>query len=289
MKGISFNTWVYSCFPSWLPSYPLDEVIRRLSGMGYDAIEIGCASPHAWPDYLSAERRKEIRQLLLNHKLKVSSMLPAPGGGPGNNPSSPTKEEREFTVKHYKDIIRLAHEWECPTVIWIAGWVVFGTHQQQAWQYSLEGLVECARYAKDLGVNIVIEPTPTDSNLVETADDALLLAEESGEDNVKVMFDTFHALYRNEVPSDYVYRMKDKLAHVHISDTDRLPPGQGTCNFDAVLKALKEIRYEGYLTMEVGFHTRKADPDWYAAASIQYLRTKLNEMSGGGAAACSSN
>lgn len=42
MKGISFNTWVYSSFPNWLSSYPLEEVINRLSSFGYDAIEIGC-------------------------------------------------------------------------------------------------------------------------------------------------------------------------------------------------------------------------------------------------------
>lgn len=238
---ISFNTWVYSSFPSWLPSYPLEEVIKRLSGMGYDGIEIGCASPHAWPDHLTPERRKAILQCLSDHKLAVSSMLPAPGGGPGNNPGAPSKEERAFTVKHYKDIVRLAHEWECPTVLYIAGWAIYGTSQSDAWSYSLEGLTEIARFAKELGVTIAVEPTPTDSNLIETADDALLMAEQAGESNVKVMFDTFHALYRNEVPSDYVYWMKDKLHHIHIADSDRLPPGQGTGNFEAVLKALKEI------------------------------------------------
>jgi protein FrlC len=272
---IAFNTWVYSSFPVWVPSYPLEEVINRLASMGYDGIEIGCAAPHAWPDYISAERRKEILKQLKNNKLAVSSMLPAPGGGPGINPSSLLKEEREFTVKHYKDVIRLAHDLEAPTVIWIAGWASYGTSQKDAWNYSLQGLQDCARYAKELGVQLVVEPTPTDSNLIETADDALQLAEESGESNVKVMFDTFHALYRSEVPSDYVYRMKDKLAHVHISDNDRLPPGQGVGNFDTVLKALKEIDYKGYLTMEVGFHTRKADPDWYAQTSIDFLRSKL--------------
>ena len=243
--------------------------------MGYDGIEIGCASPHAWPDYLSDDRRKEILTILKKNNLSVSSMLPAPGGGPGVNVSSLLKEEREFAVNHYKQIIELAHQWESPTVIWIAGWASYGQSQKDAWNYSLQGLTECARYAKDLGVNIVVEPTPSDSNLIETADDALLLAEESGESNAKVMFDTFHALYRNEVPSDYVYRMKDKLHHVHISDNDRLPPGQGVGNFDTVLKALDEINYEGYLTMEVGFHTRESDPDWYAQTSIDFLKSKL--------------
>ncbi|SFC39961.1 protein FrlC [Bacillus sp. OV322] len=278
MKGISFNTWAYSSFPSWVPSYPLEEVIKRLSSFGYDAIEIGCAAPHAWPDYLSQERRQEVLKLLKEKNLKVSSMLPAPGGGPGNNPSSLLAEERKFTINHYKDVVRLAHDWECPTVMWIAGWASFGMPQQDAWNYSLEGLIEVGNYAKDLGVTMVVEPTPADSNLIETADDALLLAEQTGLSNVKVMFDTFHALYRNEVPSDYVYRMKDKLHHVHIADNDRLPPGQGRGDFDAVIRALKDINYDGYLAMEVGFHTRQAEPDWYAKKSIEFLKAKVNEI-----------
>lgn len=281
MKGISFNTWVYGSFPSWLPSYTLEETISRLAGIGYDGIEIGCASPHAWPDYLSAQKRAEIGKVLERNNLKVAAMLPAPGGGPGMNPSSPLPEERAFTVKHYKDVIRLAHDWQCPTVIWIAGWVVHGTSQREAFRYSLEGLKECAAYAKELGIDMVVEPTPTDSNLIETADDALDLAADTGMDNVHVMFDTFHAMYRNEVPSDYVYRMKDKLRHVHISDNDRLPPGQGYGNFDAVLKALKAVGYKGYLSMEVGFHTRKSDPGWYAETSLAFLRQKLKELDWG--------
>ena len=27
----AFNTWAYSSFPVWVPSYPLDETIRRLA------------------------------------------------------------------------------------------------------------------------------------------------------------------------------------------------------------------------------------------------------------------
>ena len=275
---LAFNTWVYNSFPSMLPFYPLEETINRIAAFGYDGIEIGCASPHAWPDYLFNERRKEIAQHLKRNNLNVAAMLPAPGGGPGVNPSSSLKEEREFTIKHYKEVIRLAHDWECPTVMWLAGWFGFGMNKQEAWKYSLEGLQDVAKYAKDLGITLVVEPQAADCNLIESADDALQLAEESGESNVKVMFDTFHALFRSEVPSDYVYKMKDKLHHVHISDDDRLPPGQGTVNWDSVLRALKEIDYKGYLSMEIGFGTRKADPDWYAKTSIDYLKEKLKEI-----------
>lgn len=277
MRGISFNTWVYGSFPTWLPTYTLDDVICRLADMGYDGIEIGCASPHAWPAYLSTQRRKDISKLLHAKHLQVSSMLPAPGGGPGMNPASPLDEERKYTIEHYKEVVRLAHDLECPTVMWIAGWVVNGSSQQQAKEYTLAGLKELAVYAKELGITLVVEPTPADSNLIETADDALELMKQAESSNVKVMFDTFHTLYRNEPATDYVYRMGSNLGHVHIADTDRLPPGMGQCDFKGVIQALKQVHYSGYLTMEVGFNTRKADPDWYARTSIEYLRELLKD------------
>ena len=56
---LAFNTWVYSGFPVWVPSYPLEEVIKRLARIGYDGIEIGAAAPHAFPDYLSTDRRRD--------------------------------------------------------------------------------------------------------------------------------------------------------------------------------------------------------------------------------------
>lgn len=155
-----------------------------------------------------------------------------------------------------------------------AGWFM----ERHSRMPGLEALKEVAAYAKDLGMALVVELTPADSNLIETADDALLLAEQTGMDNVKVMFDTFHVLYRNEVASDYVYRMKDKLHHVHITDSDRLPPGQGKCDYEAVLKALKDINYDGYLAMEVGFNTRQAEPDWYTQTSIAYLKEKISKI-----------
>ncbi len=67
---------------------------------------------------------------------------------------------------------------------------------------------------------MAVEPTPTDSNLIENADDAIELMRAVGAPNVKLMFDTIHVLYRNEVPTDYVYRMgKDRTTSTFWSST----------------------------------------------------------------------
>ncbi|MDK2789244.1 MAG: fructoselysine 3-epimerase [Epulopiscium sp.] len=268
----AFNTWCYSSFPVWVPAYPIEEVIKRLSQIGYDGIEIGCAAPHAWPYYLSAEKRKEIKELLDKNNIKASSMLPAPGGGPGANPASSIIEERKWTVQHYKDVVDLASDLGTPTVLYVAGWVIYGTSQKDAWKYSLESLTEIAEHAKSRNITICVEPTSADSNLVQTADDALIMMEQTGLPNVKVMFDTFHVLYRNEVPSDYVYTMGKNLKHIHLSDYNRLAPGQGGMDFLPVMQALKDIDFDGYVTMEVGFASRSSHPDSIARLSLEYLK-----------------
>ena len=269
----AFNTWVYSSFPCWVPSYSLDETIRRVAAIGYDGIEIGCAAPHAWPAHLSKARRKEIRSLMSDVGLKPVSLLPAPGGGPGNNPASLLAEERASTIAHYKEVVDLARDLGAERVLYICGWRSHGVGLEQAWEWTRGALGEIAAYAKDAGIGISIEPTSADSNLIDTPGQALQLRSEIDLPNVKVMFDTYHALYRNEVSSDYVFEMAEHLDHVHFADTNRLPPGEGAVDWHGVMAALKQIGYRGYLTMEAGFNTRAVEPDRVARSALTFLKS----------------
>jgi len=235
-------------------------------------VEIGCAALHAWPEFLNTERRNFIKKTFKDNNIQASSLLPAPGGGPGNNPASIYEEERKFTVNHYKDVIDLASDLEAKTVMYICGWQIFGASRDQCYELSLKSLKEIANHAKNKGINIAVEPTSADSNLIDTADQAIELMNDTGLDNVKLMFDTFHAQYRNEVSSDYVYKMSNNLIHVHIADTDRLAPGKGKVDFLSVMQALKDINYQGFVTMEVGFTSRSSEPDLIARDSLTYLK-----------------
>lgn len=269
---ISYNTWSYSSFFVWVPSYTLDETIKRVASLGYDGIEIGAAAPHAYPAHLGADRRAQVRDLLQEHDIALSSMLPAPSGGAGNNPASPYIEERRATIEHYKELAELVAMWGGKTLIYLPGWTIFGTSRRQAWAWSREVLTEVAHAIAHTGVTLVIEPTSHDTNLCVSADDAIELMQDVNLPNVKLMFDTFHVHYSREVNTDYVYKMGADLRHIHISDNDRLPPGQGVVDFPAIIDAVIDIGFDGYLTMETGFHRRGIEPDQDAREGIEYLR-----------------
>jgi protein FrlC len=279
----AFNTWAYSSFPAWLPAYTLDEAIRRLAGIGYDGVEIGCAAPHAWPAYLSAERRRELRGLLDSSALEVVSLLATPGGGPGFNPASPYVEERDATVKYYQEVTDLASELGARKVIYIAGWQIFGTTRQEAWSRSRDCLDRIAAYAVQKDITIVVEPTAAATNLIETADDAIELMRSVEHSNVKLMFDTLHALYRNEIPADYARAMGKDLVHIHVSDKNRVLPGEGQVDWVGLLQVLQESDFDGFITMEVGLDARSADPDRIARTALAYLKdveSKVNASAG---------
>ncbi len=269
----AFNTWVYSSFPCWVPAYPLDETIKRLARIGYDGIELGCTSPHAWPEYFDNKKREYIRQCLKDNNIVISSVLAVPGGGPGANVASVDDAEREWTINHLKKVCDIAVDLDCKTMLYVAGWYIYGTKKQTAWNNSLDTLKRVGAYAADKGVTICVEPTAEDSNLVESAEDALALMEQSGLSNVGVMFDTAHAFHRCEPPTDYIYTMAEKLRNVHLTDYNRTAPGTSGCDFVAIMQALKDVNYSGYVTMETGFGSRSVHPDSVARTSLETLKS----------------
>ena len=269
---LAMHTWPYASNPTWLPAYTLEETIKRVAKAGYDAIEIGLASPHVFPQTLSAQRRRDLGQMLKDYGLTLAATLPAHGGGPGNNVASPIPEERRWAIDNYKDTIRLTSDWGGNRVICLPGWYIFGTTYRQAWDWAKEAITEIARFAQDFGIEIVIEPTPEDSNIVNTCDNTIDMMKDVGEANVKLMFDAHHVLAEKEVMSDYAYTMGRDLVHIHASDNDRLPPGMGRGDWPALIDALHETGFDGYLSMECGFHKRGIEPDWVARVSMEYLK-----------------
>lgn len=273
-----FNTFAFSSFPTFLPTYSLKETIRILARIGYDAVEIGCCAPHAWPDHLSKDDRREIAKTAKGENIAISSLLPAIGGGFGCNPCSILASEREATIDHYKKIIDLAHDLDAGMVLYIGGWRAQGMSQTDGWAHSLNCLLQVAAYANTAGIQIAIEPTTADTNLIDSAADAQRMMNECNAPNVGLMFDTCHVAYEGQSLPSYVTAMGDKLLHIHAADTGRTAIGKGNMDWNILLQSLADHRYKGVFTVETGFGNRNIDPIGVARSSLSYLREQLNGL-----------
>ena len=268
---ISFNTFVFSSFPRFLPTYSLDETIRFLAETGYDAVEIGCVAPHAWPRHLSKARRAQIRALAEDCGIAVSALLPAIGGGFGCNPCSIILAERQATIEHYLEVIDLAADLGAGMVNYIAGWRAEGMEREEGWAHSLACLSQIAAHAADRNITIAIEPTTADTNLVDTAADGRRMMEEVGRANVKLMFDSVHVAADNDDLPSYVAAMGADLVNIHAAETGRVAIGDGDMDWPALAAALKASDYAGYFTVETGFGS-PADPRDVARRSLDTIR-----------------
>jgi len=60
-----------------------------------------------------------------------------------------------------------------------------------------------------------------------------------------------------------------RLWHVHLGDSNRLPPGDGHFDFALTVQTLRELRYTGYLSAEL---LARPDPDTAARKTIDFMR-----------------
>lgn len=137
---------------------------------------------------------------------------------------------------------------------------------EEEWKWAIDGLEEAARRGQDLGVTLCIEPLNRfETYFLNTQGDAARLVRAVGAPNVKIHFDTFHANIEETHPADSLRAIAKELGHVHLSENDRGTPGTGHVDWRGTLLVLKEIGYDGWLTIE---SFAQPEPELAAAAAI---------------------
>jgi D-psicose/D-tagatose/L-ribulose 3-epimerase len=101
------------------------------------------------------------------------------------------------------------------------------------------------------GVTIALEPLNRfETYFLNTAADAVKLCDEIDHPNVGILFDTFHANIEEKDVAAALRLTARHLKHVHTCENDRGIPGTGHVDWPGVFRALRETRYDGYLTIE---------------------------------------
>lgn len=110
---------------------------------------------------------------------------------------------------------------------------------------------EAALYAQKLGITIGIEPINRyESYCCNTAENVLELIKKTNTANLAVHLDTFHMNIEESNFYDPILNCGKLLKHMHITESNRGKPGEGTVNWSELFKALKEIDFEGNLVLE---------------------------------------
>lgn len=115
----------------------------------------------------------------------------------------------------------------------------------------LVALKEIAIELCDVPITVVIEPLNAgETHFLTDPSVAAELCNRLAEDGIATMVDTYHCHQEGlDIPRQ-IARVGRHLALVHVSDSDRGLPGEGTVDFGAVTSALRRSGYDGWIGWE---------------------------------------
>ena len=245
----------------------LEQNLAHIAALGYHGVELAIRDP-ALVD----------QEHLLASLHRFGLELPAIGTGQawgeeGLSFTDPDPAVRRAAVARLKSHLPLAARAGAFVIIGLVrGTLAPSVSPGQAADWMVQALQELAAAAAPLGVRFAIEPLNRyETALINTTAQALDLLHRVGAPNLGLLLDTFHMNIEELSIEDSIRLAGDRLLHFHVADSNRRHPGAGHLDFPAILRALTDLGYAGYLSGEF-----LPLPDPAAAAnSIAHLRPLL--------------
>ena len=266
------------------------EGIEIAAALGLQGVQIYATTGEFSPETLTAEKKAEYKKLLQEKNLVVSALC-GDMGGYGFERAEDNAERIEKT----KAIIDLAVEFGTSVVTTHIG-VIPDDKSNPRYSVMLDALTKCGIYAKEKGVTLAIETGPEKAK-------TLLAFLQDTKGGVGVNLDPANfTMVTGQDAVEAVYILMDYIVHTHAKDgvmldpnqdpTDvyhafavggvdalnacqgfkELPLGEGQVAWDNYLSALKEIGFDGFLTIE---RECGDDPKADIVMATEFLKAKL--------------
>ncbi|WP_303881056.1 5-keto-L-gluconate epimerase [Acetomicrobium mobile] len=241
------------------------EEINKAREIGYKAIELHIRNPKTIDisDIISVIKSNNLTvstigtgQAYVDEKICFTSM---------------DEGIRNAAVQRIKDHIDFAALLEAKVIIGtIKGLLPENRNEREiALERVITCLQECADYARNKGVRLVLEAINRyESNYLNTAEQTVEFIEKVSSRAIGLHLDTFHMNIEEKSIAETIRRYSSYLEHLHFADSNRCVPGLGHINFTEILATLLEINYDGYIGIEA---LPLPDGDSAARQALSYI------------------
>jgi sugar phosphate isomerase/epimerase len=261
-----------------LESFKVDlrEAVKRASLLGVEGVQVfatnayGIGTGELNPENMNDTKVKEWLDLLKSHGLVFSAVCGDLGGHGFED-----EGDNKWRVEESKRIIDLAKKLECNIVTTHIG--VVPAEECTKKEVMRKACRELALYADSIGSAFAVETGP------ETAQVLFDFLESLGAGGVRVNFDPANLIMCvKDDPVKGVATLGKYIVHTHAKDGvqltadpvtfEELPLGKGGVDWDAYLKALNNVGFDGFLTIEREVGENPADD---IRKAVDFLRSKL--------------
>lgn len=221
-------------------------LLEKAKKMGFDTLEM---PPFDYDKFPAKRVRSMARDLGLD--INIAYGMP-----PEYNIISSDKGIRRNGIDFTKKLVDLSNEAGAKLfagVIYCTwGYTTGKMRSEDEWKWGVESFREVADHARKssdllLGIEAL---NRAESHFINTAADAVRFVKDIGVPNVKVLLDTYHMIREENNITDAVLQAGPHLGYVHTNENHRGIPGTGLVPWGEFFKALRQINYNGCLTIE---------------------------------------
>lgn len=221
------------------------SLLHRLKEAGFDGVELPLFEPSHLRD---PELRRGIEASGLG--CTFCSVLPE-----GLNMLTDDAPVREKTRDHLKQCIQVAGEMGADVLAGPlyapVGYLPGRRRTQDEWKRAVEVFQDLGPALEDFEITLAIEPLNRyETYFLNTAADAAKLCREINHPRIGILFDTYHANIEEKTMQEAIASAGPYLRHFHACENDRGVPGTGHIDWPAVFRALREVNYDDWLTIE---------------------------------------
>jgi 2-keto-myo-inositol isomerase len=227
--------------------------IRAASQGGYDFVEIWARKMEA---FLSDHRLEELKDLFKKAELKPLAI---------NSVEFVTFNslwEKTNTTNMIKRYAEVADQIDCPYIVLVPSPRPPGVSDQEVYRESVSVLREISDKFKNNKVRFAFEFLGFSWCSVSTLEQDVKIVKGVGRDNIGLVLDTFHFYAGGSEIQSIKNVDKEKIFILHINDAENLPteklqdshrlfPGEGIIPLKEILSKLKEIHYDGPVSIEM--------------------------------------
>ena len=255
--------------------WKLEDTMACARRCGYDAIEIAPFTLARHVTDLAREERLRIRQLAERNRLAISGIHWVLVQTEGLHLNHPDAEVRARTARYFCELVEFCADLGGKIIVVGSPKqrnVLDGVAREEAWAWAAGTFQDPVRRAGERGVTLCLEPlAPTETNFINTAADALRFVRQFRSPNFKIILDV-KAMCSEAKPVPQIIRESwPDFAYFHANDANLKGPGFGEVDYRPIAAALKEVGYDGVVSVEVFKFEEGAEV--IAAKSIEYLRS----------------
>jgi sugar phosphate isomerase/epimerase len=221
-----------------------DDALHCLARYGFTGVELNLASAE---EHVLSRIHESINERGLQLAAVGTGLLYVKNGLSFTEPDG---ARREKAVQVVKELLHFASREGAILVIGLVRGVA-SSGMEAAGDLLREALVDCDQAATELGAYIALEAINRyETPLLNTAEEVAALIDEEGLNATGILLDTFHMNIEEPSIQETISKCRSKIAHFHIADSNRWPPGHGHLKVEQALSALEELEYDGWVSAE---------------------------------------